>query len=144
MVETVETKTCKECLHDKPITEFYKFGAKTKTGFQYSTYCKSCQTIRARRYSENPDVRHRIRERALLRNYGLTYVEYQALLELQDNRCAICENEFSDTPHVDHDHTSGKVRGLLCDHCNRMLGYARDNVSTLMNAIRYIEENKNG
>ena len=54
----------------------------------------------------------------------------------QNNKCLICERE--DKLVVDHNHDSGEVRGLLCSHCNKLLGCARENTQTLKNAISYL------
>lgn len=56
------------------------------------------------------------------RLYGLTPTEYDYLVTMQDNRCAVCNQEFIKTPHVDHCHTTGRIRGLLCQSCNTTLG----------------------
>ena len=74
------------------------------------------------------------------RRYGLTDDDYQKLLKLQHNCCAICKAEFSRLPHVDHDHTTKKVRGLLCPNCNQGLGKFHDNVETLRNALDYLNK----
>jgi len=73
--------------------------------------------------------------------YGLTPEQYAALLKQQDNRCAICRTE---TPggkggwHVDHDHATDRVRGLLCNACNLMLGHAQDDPARLRAALAYL------
>jgi hypothetical protein len=78
----------------------------------------------------------------LLRNYGITYEQYLQLLEKQDHKCAICGTQESDRKGgdlvVDHCHSSGKVRGMLCQKCNLMLGNANDLVDTLERAIIYL------
>jgi uncharacterized Zn finger protein (UPF0148 family) len=75
--------------------------------------------------------------------YGLTVEQYDAMLMEQNYVCAICnKSEKSSTRGVlfiDHDHKTGKVRGLLCDSCNRGLGYFYDNKSFLHNAIEYLK-----
>jgi hypothetical protein len=55
--------------------------------------------------------------------YGLTPERFDEMVVDQEGRCAICRREFPQTPHVDHDHETGKVRGLLCRRCNIMLGW---------------------
>jgi Recombination endonuclease VII len=72
--------------------------------------------------------------------YGTTPEEMEAMLKAQGNSCAICS---TDTPggkgwHLDHCHAAGHARGVLCNHCNLMLGYARDNPATLAAAIAYL------
>jgi hypothetical protein len=77
--------------------------------------------------------------------YGLTIAEYDLMFEEQGRVCAICKEP---TPkgkgfwHVDHDHTTGKVRGILCDWCNRGLGQYRDNVDYLLSAVTYLMHNR--
>lgn len=77
---------------------------------------------------------------ALKRKYGLTLATFQALLVSQGNRCAICKIAEPTKMgwHVDHDHETNEVRGILCAHCNRLLGHARDNPETLRAAIEYL------
>lgn len=69
--------------------------------------------------------------------YGLSSMEYMVLLKKQGCRCKICK-QYMLAPHVDHDHTTGKVRGLLCHSCNTFLGFAKDNPKILKMAIQYL------
>lgn len=79
-------------------------------------------------------------KRAMLRwKYDISLEEFEALVTEQGNRCAICDTEFSKTPHVDHDHETGAVRGLLCSPCNTGLGHFRDDVVRLRGAVAYLE-----
>ena len=76
----------------------------------------------------------------LKRFYGLTIEERDALFASQDGLCAICG---TDTPegngwHIDHDHKTKRVRGILCTRCNTVLGMAKDNIETLRAAIEYL------
>ena len=67
----------------------------------------------------------------------------QELIELQNYKCAICKCIIDSKCHVDHNHKTGKVRGLLCRHCNMGLGFFRDNAESLKWAIEYLNnENK--
>ena len=82
-------------------------------------------------------------------NYGLTLEEYNVILKKQNYKCAICEcneyenrwtNKNNNLPFVvDHCHTTGIIRGLLCDNCNLMVGHAKNNIETLKKAINYLE-----
>lgn len=82
----------------------------------------------------------------LKRRYGLTVAEYDALVEAQDGRCAICLDPLTDTPAVDHDHAccgsakacSKCVRGLLCLMCNSGIGYLRDSAEIVGRAHEYL------
>jgi hypothetical protein len=75
------------------------------------------------------------------RKYGLTQDQFASLLLDQNNRCAVCGEEFFETPHVDHAHDATKrVRGLLCRKCNALLGQAKDSVDTLLRAVVYLQK----
>jgi hypothetical protein len=78
----------------------------------------------------------------LHKRYGITKEKFDKMVAEQGNRCKICEKVFTKTPHLDHDHKEGKIRGLLCQYCNWMLGNAGDSVTVLMNAIKYLEGDK--
>lgn len=94
---------------------------------------------RARRWRlEHPE---QYREQRWLRYYGINAETYHHLLESQGNRCAICGTESCASGHhmsVDHDHLTGKVRGLLCKACNMGLGKFHDSPDLLRNAIEYL------
>jgi len=76
----------------------------------------------------------------LRRDYGITPEDYNRMEENQEYRCLIC-NTYSENLVVDHCHTTGKVRGLLCDSCNRGIGFLGDDVQNLLNAAEYLEDN---
>jgi len=76
--------------------------------------------------------------------YGITTTDYEKMLQDQSGSCALCPEVPGDKPLcIDHDHASGKIRGLLCDRCNRGLGYFRDSVVSLRKAADYIERSYN-
>lgn len=87
--------------------------------------------------------RHRISGRfaRIKREYGLTKADYLALVEKQASSCAICSrhehNHFS--LHVDHDHFTGKVRGLLCSRCNQAIGLMAESRERMQAAIEYLD-----
>jgi hypothetical protein len=74
--------------------------------------------------------------------YGIFASEKYALLKAQDGVCKICGgNEWGKKgPNIDHSHDRGHVRGILCGHCNRGIGYFRDDIALLMAAIQYLED----
>ena len=78
----------------------------------------------------------------LLRRYGITLAEKNKMQDEQGNKCKICYRDFSSDvePNVDHCHTSGKVRGLLCQQCNVGLGNFKDNPLELVKAAEYLKE----
>lgn len=83
---------------------------------------------------------HRLRENQLKRKYGITIEEYDGILEAQEHGCAICGGTNVDGRrlHVDHDHITGRVRGLLCFACNSALGQFKDDPVRLSQAITYL------
>jgi len=77
-----------------------------------------------------------------IRRYGISYIEYNNLLIKQDYKCAICKTkELNKNLSVDHNHNSGKIRGLLCNGCNTGIGLLKDNINNLESAINYLKEN---
>jgi hypothetical protein len=73
------------------------------------------------------------------RKYGVTAEDYFFMLEAQGWRCAVCGDEFVGSPHIDHDHVTGRVRGLLCGGCNCGIGQFKDSIVRLEAAIAYLE-----
>jgi hypothetical protein len=98
---------------------------------------------KAREYRRlNPDKVKLAKRRAeYKRKFGITIEEYDTLYLNQGGRCAICLDKPTDRRlAVDHDHITGKIRGLLCKNCNLILGHAEDNCDILERAIKYLEE----
>lgn len=77
------------------------------------------------------------KNRKLVERYGITLDDYKAMYQRQNGKCMICEL-LSENLHVDHNHTTGEVRGLLCNGCNRGLGYFSENPVSLQNAALYL------
>lgn len=131
-------RRCSKCRTVKSREEFPRNSAQ-KDGMHNE--CKPCMRERAReRHRRNPHYGHLIK-------YGLTKEDYDALLEGQNGGCAICgcpparrKKQRSDLFHVDHDHVTGKVRGLLCFNCNGGLGQFKDDAERLRRAVAYLEE----
>jgi len=96
----------------------------------------------AREYAKKNPHRQRIR---ILAQYGLTEEGFDELLKSQNGVCAICgksRSEMKSNLVVDHDHKTGKVRGLLCVQCNTSLGNLKDNTDLLKKAAEYLENHK--
>lgn len=70
--------------------------------------------------------------------YGISLTQYTELFNKQDGHCAICKEISDKTLSVDHDHRTGKVRGLLCHDCNRALGQFKDSILILESATEYL------
>lgn len=85
-----------------------------------------------------PPPKH-LPQNVLLKKYGLTLEAYMEMVDRQQGKCLICKEE-KERLVVDHCHTRGKVRGLLCNLCNSLLGFSRENIDTLLSAIAYIKQ----
>jgi 5-methylcytosine-specific restriction endonuclease McrA len=94
-------------------------------------------TAAQRRMAKNAQAH----ERSVQRIYGLKPGEYQKMLDAQDGRCAICGNKpVTIRLAVDHDHVTGRVRGLLCRRCNRALGLWEGDPQKMRNLISYVRD----
>lgn len=145
----------KECRESKPsLTCLYCGTLYDRT--KYSGYCSracyladECSGMNRRytSYYSRPEHKVRARNAHLINKYGITIHDYEVLLKKQNGVCAICgglaykKNGDVKTLHVDHDHTTGKVRGLLCSDCNTALGGFKDSQESLLKAIKYLKEN---
>jgi Recombination endonuclease VII len=95
----------------------------------------------ARRAAQDAEKLARDNKRYNLKQlYGLTLAQFEAMLVTQMHRCAICHRSFASSldAHVDHDHSTGFVRGLLCTSCNNGLGRFRDDAAVLRRAADYL------
>lgn len=144
-----ETKICTQCKQEKMLSEFY--GEKRALN-KLTSACKICTRHRnlqwlnknktkrneyLKRYRKmRPDLE---KNRQLKHRFGITLEDYHGLKNQQDNKCAICKTSFDNvTANVDHCHTTGKVRGLLCSKCNHGLGLFKDSVDNLNEAINFL------
>ena len=109
--------------------------------------CKDCRNKQARHNYAQRSTDKQERKRVYARRwrykqYGLTERDVALLLELQGGRCAVCgaiESRGGQALHVDHDHGTGRIRGMLCRGCNTALGHLQDNPSLLRRAADYLE-----
>jgi Autographiviridae endonuclease VII len=121
------TKRCPRCLTTKPTADFGWTGGARK---RRQAYCQPCR--RALRGKATPE---QYRRWSLSKRYGLTVGRYVGMAIRQGGRCAICREERR--LEVDHDHTTGRVRGLICHSCNIGLVLLED-VPRLAAALRYL------
>jgi hypothetical protein len=160
-------KKCSKCGALKPLVDFYK-ATGTRDGHRNdckvcNLAAKALRTARdpesnrarAREWQRQNPERYRATQQAYLesgkkkiadrkshlkRKFGLTPDEFDELLELQDGGCAICGELPSErvSLHVDHDHVTGEVRGILCMRCNNALGLFREDPDLLTEAAHYL------
>jgi hypothetical protein len=105
--------------------------------------CKPCYMAQYRRgYVRLPEVARRRKESSwAIRGISMTLEQFATLFQAQDGRCAVC-GAVDKRLVVDHDHNTGKVRGLLCDYCNRRLMIPRNTVKILRRAAAYLESSQ--
>lgn len=156
-IACAQIKLCRKCQESKPLNDFFR-SDRSADGYAYQ--CKECvRKYRRERYAGNSEAilrknyqyRHNKktidgrRERMLQQKYGLSLDQYEALLIAQDYKCKICKHEEGERGRaklaVDHDHKTGKIRGLLCDPCNRGIGMLLDDPNIILNAYQYILDN---
>jgi Autographiviridae endonuclease VII len=93
---------------------------------------------RAYKEENREQIQRANRERHLKKQYGISLTEYEALVECQRGVCAICRAPEAGGLHIDHDHASGRVRGLLCGRCNKALGLLDDDPKRFRAAAMYL------
>jgi hypothetical protein len=110
-------------------------------------YAKNRITLleeRRKKYATDPTYRTKVRDREIKSRYGMTADDFTAMLDEQGGRCAICGTPSAGPRakgrrlHIDHDHGSGEVRGLLCTSCNTAIGMMDDSEDMLRAAILYL------
>lgn len=163
---STKTRVCSDCHIEFTMENFHRKG----NGWRYS--CKSCRKVQEKEYrrlNSTPEKQAKARERAknyreknpdahwnsfIKSYYNITVEEWNILLKSQNYLCAICKSPYSEQRErlsVDHDHSCcvnnkscGKcIRGLVCQPCNKMLGFARDSTIILQSAIDYLKESFN-
>ena len=152
-------KKCFKCGEIKRISKFYRIGGyckecckilnKITRNKNKKHYLKiSLQYRRKNKDKINQKAKiyrtlhtKKIRNKYLKLTYGISLKDYNNLLKKQNYKCAICKSptkKFIKKLDVDHIHNSKLIRGLLCNHCNIMLGWAKENINILKNAILYL------
>lgn len=139
-------RRCSKCQEIKEISQFSPRAPRTPHETNRINYeCRQCNAKRTLvYYHSNTAYRER---NALLRKmtrvrtaYGITYAEYLQKKRTQEHRCAICDRAVM--LHLDHCHKTGKIRGFLCIHCNRMIGWANDDPEYLLRIAHYLEKHR--
>lgn len=129
------TKVCSSCKEEKDVSAYYsrKISVDGLRG-----QCKKCE----KRYGSKWHKEGRWRDWHYRRSYGISEGSVGRLLLTQGSKCAICSSHLdfpSRKTHLDHDHKTGEVRGILCSRCNTGLGKFNDSIETLEKAIRYLK-----
>lgn len=147
-------KTCSECWVLKDFTSFYPKPRIIKypdsaAGFSHT--CKECMELarkpnlkyskEERAYNESLTDKEYRKNQKLKNSYGITLVQFNEMFASQEGKCACCKTHQAELKKplcLDHRHSDGQVRGLLCFGCNIALGFVKENTKTLKNLIIYI------
>jgi len=148
-------KTCNICNLSKPLTRF-RFIRKNKNGTDlYKARCVECDrqqqlkryhnlTIDEKRKRKNKSIqtlgKDYFKRYKLNKNYNLTLEEFNQMYELQNGKCYLCEKPISGKEvKIDHNHSTGKVRKLLCHNCNTSLGLLNEDIKLFEKCIDYLK-----
>lgn len=142
--------TDKKCYCCGEIKEIKEFGVDRMTVNGSATICKPCKRKKIKFYFNSfSDERKEDRRLKNLRynlkyNFNLSLEDYETMVEQQNGVCAICSQPpikgNGNRLHIDHNHSTGKIRGLLCSTCNQGLGFFQDSFETLLSASHYLKE----
>lgn len=154
-------KKCTKCNEYKTL-DLFCLDKRRKDGL--GSHCRSCNFSYSNNYKEyrknywsSPAGKERKQKQArklvtkrsaknwhLKNNYNLTIAQYDIMCASQQDVCAIChkKNARAVCLSVDHDHTTGKIRQLLCDKCNRALGLFCDSIEVIHSAFLYLTKHK--
>jgi hypothetical protein len=166
----MDTKVCHVCGVAKPITYFYRAAGMRDGHRNDCKSCnlaakkqrydadpqshidrvKQWQRDNAERrnawnreYRKLPETKRKHRDAYYQRTYGKSADEVDAIVDLQGGRCLICKQELPErlgSRHLDHDHASGTIRGVLCIDCNHGIGKLRESPDLLLRAVVYLRE----
>ena len=146
-------KFCVNCNIEKSLDDFYVDNARPYVGasVRIHSWCKECVKAAARVCYKRRHESGQERERGWRRKgiVGVTWNDFVEMYADQDGRCLICDNSIrikgvgkkkTDIAHLDHDHSTGRARGILCQNCNVALGLLRDDPDLFRAAAEYLEE----
>jgi hypothetical protein len=138
-------KRCTKCNLEKTLTEFPKDNRKPG---RLQAQCKKCQNVRISIWRNNNKDKHAAttKRSRVKRQFGLTDEMFHNILASQEFKCAICGTLEPTGKYpvfnVDHCHATGKVRGLLCHHCNTGIGNLKDDPEIVLKALKYLTKVK--
>ena len=132
------TKTCTRCSTERNIKEFdkHKYGRRNTC-----KYCRQAVNRAAYQTKKNsPELKASNHARQIKVQYGISIEQYNEMLKRQNGVCKICKSENNRRLCVDHCHKTGRIRGLLCDNCNKAMGILGDDPVRLRLCAKYLEE----
>ena len=137
----MDDKRCPQC---KRVLSLALFPKRTHSPNGKHPWCRECKQKYARKYNKLPAEQKKTRKRYLATRYNISLKKYEELHRNQNGMCFLCSKVEKPASRntrlcVDHNHNTGKIRGLLCDNCNRALGMFGDDYRVLQRAANYLE-----
>lgn len=136
-------KVCRQCLVEKDEEDF-TFSKRHGKVINTCRKCMSANTLAWKR--ANPDsvkaTRRMYRRAERCKKYGLTEDEFLFMETAQQGLCRVCQEFAGGDLHIDHNHETGEVRGLLCSNCNTAIGLMHENPKILFRAIQYLAKTR--
>jgi len=149
-----KTKKCTKCGKVKLLCEFHKHKNHSKDGLH--SWCKSCKSIlRNKNYYQSNKIKLALKRKQyykthkqeaknnyLLLKYNISLKQYNDMFNKQQGCCIVCGRHQSECVHtlvVDHCHLTGKIRGLLCNRCNLVIGFIKDNSKLAIAIANYLK-----
>lgn len=143
MLSEVTERRCGRCRATKPLDQFYTKGRAAKYPGRLSSLestCKACIAV--------INVRRKVTKPWLKSSFGITAEDWNKMFAAQNGCCAICLRHQAEISRrqlsVDHDHETGKVRGLLCHNCNIAIGLMKEDPFALSSAAKYLQRHAGG
>lgn len=138
-METLFTqkKVCSQCNEPRLLKYFdthYHNGR-----WRFRSYCMFCRRKSVVATRDKDNHRRLGKEQHRKKQYGLSQAEFEVMLVEQDFKCAACKITIDTSACVDHDHCTGDIRGLLCNRCNVIIGFANDDVDVLQGIMKYLK-----
>lgn len=137
----------KECYICKELKEAKDYYPSSSYASGYRPECIGCTKIKAKAY---PKTKDQMKNTRLKCAFGISLEEYKQMHDSQNGVCAICGKEetaqnrpgITSLLAVDHDHSTGKIRDLLCQECNKGLGHFKEDENSLLKAVEYLRKHK--
>ena len=139
---------CIDCKEVLSVSEFYHRNKRyASTGLPMrQSHCKECTKKRSNLRRESKSLREQDKNKYRISKYGIGTEEYNRMYIKQKEVCKMCKKRRPQTRksgivldlHIDHNHQTGRVRGLLCTYCNNSLGMLDESIVTFLRAILYI------
>ena len=130
---------CKKC-ENLRTKEYWEKHKKEKQQYKRRYYEIHKEEIKRKQKQYSKNNKEKLKEYQRIKHYGITLQQELKILKAQNNKCAICNKPLTDLSEacVDHDHKTGKVRGVLCHECNLGIGKFKDNPKILIKAAVYL------